>query len=120
MVGEERIKEYLDRAKEIFGKELPRLQKAFDELMKAVRSGYLETKFEEVIPSKYKRLMLLAEAVVLRCEACIALHVKGAVEEGATKEEIIETLATCVLMGGGPALGYCGFALKCYEEFSEK
>jgi len=59
---------------------------------------------EGVLPSKIKALMALSIAVVVGCESCMKWHLVEAVEAGATDEEISETLAITVFMGGGPAL----------------
>ena len=58
------------------------------------------------IDAKNKALINVALAVSVQCEWCIALHVKGAVDAGATKKEIIEAAMQAVLMHGGPALMY--------------
>jgi len=75
---------------------------------------------DEALSRKFKELIMLAESVVMRCEPCIAVHMKKALEAGATEEEIMEVLATCLVMGGGPCLGYCGYAVRCYEEFAKR
>jgi alkylhydroperoxidase/carboxymuconolactone decarboxylase family protein YurZ len=36
-----------------------------------------------------------------------------------TREQLTETLAVAVSMGGGPALMYAAEALRAYEEFSD-
>jgi AhpD family alkylhydroperoxidase len=59
---------------------------------------------EGVLPAKIKALMALSIAVVVGCESCMKWHLMEAVESGATDEEISETLAITVFMGGGPAL----------------
>lgn len=58
------------------------------------------------LDAKNKALINIALAISAQCEWCIALHVKGAVDAGATKEEITEAAMQAVLMHGGPALMY--------------
>jgi len=41
-----------------------------------------------------KELIALGIAVAVRCDDCIAFHAKAAVEHGATKDEVSETLGT--------------------------
>ena len=41
-----------------------------------------------------KELIALGIAVAMRCDDCIAFHAKAAVEHGATKDEVSETLGT--------------------------
>ena len=51
-------------------------------------------------------------------DAHLAL-MKMAHQHGATREEIAETVALAVYMGGGPAAVYGGDALRAYDQFSE-
>jgi len=37
---------------------------------------------------------------------------------GVTREQLMETLAVCTYMGGGPSLMYAAEAVRAYEEFT--
>jgi AhpD family alkylhydroperoxidase len=52
----------------------------------ASKTKHLDPKIHEIIA--------LAVAVTTRCDGCIAVHAKKAVELGATREEIAEALGT--------------------------
>ncbi len=83
---------------------------AFSRFMEAVlKNNALDTKTKELIS--------LAIGVARCCKYCIALHVKNALEAGATKEEIIEASLVAVLMSGGPAFAYTTEVIKALEEF---
>lgn len=70
---------------------------------------------------KEKELMCLCVAISIRCEGCIIDHMNHAIEEGATREEIVETVNTAILMSGGPAYVYGGTAIEVMNEiFSKK
>ncbi|GAA4769366.1 carboxymuconolactone decarboxylase family protein [Stakelama sediminis] len=69
------------------------------------------------LDKKTKELMAMAIAVALRCDGCIGFHAKSLVEQGVTREELTEALATCVYMGGGPSLMYAADALRAYDQF---
>jgi AhpD family alkylhydroperoxidase len=45
-------------------------------------------------------------AVTTRCDGCIAVHAKKALENGASKEEIAEALGVAVALNAGAALVY--------------
>ena len=47
--------------------------------------------------AKTHELIALAVAVTTRCDGCIAVHTKKAVEQGATREEIAEALGVAML-----------------------
>ncbi|MDM7859572.1 carboxymuconolactone decarboxylase family protein [Alteromonas sp. ASW11-36] len=72
-----------------------------------------------VLDKKTKELIALAIGVSTRCDGCIGFHVKALVGLGATKEEIEETLAMAIYMGGGPSLMYAADAMLAFEQFSE-
>lgn len=65
-----------------------------------------------------KELIALAIGVGARCDGCIGFHVKALVRLGVTREQLTETLAVAVYMGGGPSLMYAAEAVRAYEEFS--
>jgi len=102
--------------RELMGKlsrDIPNTMEGFSALHKAAAGdGALSTKFKELIA--------LGIAVTVRCDGCIAFHVHGALETGASREEIAETIGVAVLMGGGPSVMYGCEALEALEQFSKK
>lgn len=90
----------------------PKQIKAFLDFLQTVREpGALDTKTKELIA--------VASSVAARCQWCIALHVKEAIEAGATPEEIREAAWVAVLMGGGPNLAYMQLVEKAIQEFTK-
>ena len=67
---------------------------------------------------KTKELIALAIGVAVRCDDCIAFHVKAAVDHGASREEILETLGMAIYMGAGPSAMYASHALGAYTQFA--
>ena len=63
-------------------------------------------------------MIALAIGVAVRCDDCIAFHVKAAVDQGATREEITETLGMAIYMGAGPSAMYASHALEACMQFS--
>lgn len=110
------MKERLDEATEtsaILGKEYPRLMGPFGVLKRHTVED------DGALPSKTKRLIALALAVANGCEWCIALHVKGSMDAGASKDEIIEACFVSILMAGGPAVFHIGLVMDALERYSE-
>ena len=66
---------------------------------------------------KTKELIALGISVAIRCDDCIGFHVKAALDQGATREEVIETLGMAIYMGAGPSVMYATHALEAYEQF---
>ncbi|HII30160.1 alkylhydroperoxidase [Candidatus Woesearchaeota archaeon CG10_big_fil_rev_8_21_14_0_10_47_5] len=94
-----------------FSKVFPKETGAFANFMHTVESpGELD--------AKQKELISVALAVVKQCKWCIALHVKNALDRGASRKEIEEASWLAVLMGGGPALMYFQLVEKALDEFS--
>jgi AhpD family alkylhydroperoxidase len=69
------------------------------------------------IDTKTKELMALAIGIAVHCDGCVAYH-KMAHQHGASRDEVAETVALAVCMGGGPAAVYGADALRAYDQFS--
>lgn len=52
-------------------------------------------------------------------EAMKAFAALSTAATGATREEVAETVALAIYMGGGPAVVYGGDALRAYDQFQE-
>lgn len=71
------------------------------------KTGHLEPKMHEIIA--------LAVAVTTRCDGCIAVHTKKAVELGATRGEIAEALGVAIALNAGAALTYTVRVFDAFE-----
>jgi AhpD family alkylhydroperoxidase len=69
------------------------------------------------IDPKTKELIAIGIAIAMRCDGCVAFHVRTAVRHGATREEILETIGMAVYMGGGPSSVYGAMTLEAYDQF---
>lgn len=71
-----------------------------------------------VLDTKTKELISVAIGAYNRCEYCIAFHVYKALENGATREEIMEAALVSVAFGGGPSMAYLSTLVKAsIDEF---
>ncbi|MFQ6056159.1 MAG: carboxymuconolactone decarboxylase family protein [Methanosarcinales archaeon] len=68
------------------------------------------------LSAKIKVLMALAVVASQRCEPCVVSQMKSALNQGATKEEIMETLGVIFVTSGAPGIATCREALKLLEE----
>ena len=64
-----------------------------------------------------KQLMTLGIAISMRCDESIAMHVHNALQAGATRNEILETISVAILMAGAPAVAYGSEALEALNQF---
>jgi AhpD family alkylhydroperoxidase len=91
------------------GQEIPGPMSGFARLhRKAVEDGAL--------PAKVKEMMALAISIAVGCDGCIAYHVHDAVQAGATRQELLETIGVALLMGGGPGSIYAAHAMDAIEQ----
>lgn len=71
-----------------------------------------------VLSALDKELIALAIGVASRCDACVGFHVKALIRLGVSRQQLMETLAVCTYMGGGPSLMYAAEAVRAYEEMT--
>ena len=98
--------------------ELKNLRGGAPEVMKAFSSLAQAALTQGALNSKTKELIALGIGVAVHCDDCIAFHVKAAVDYGASREEILETLGMAVYMGAGPSAMYASHALGAYTQFA--
>ena len=80
--------------------QLERFAQLVPNVMGAVRSLSAEVYKDGALSGKSKRLMALALALGAGCRNCILAQTRNALNDGATKEEILETLSVAVSMRG--------------------
>jgi len=90
------------------------------DVMKAF-SGIAQTALApKALDAKTKELIALGIGIAIRCDDCIAFHIKAAVERGATREEISETLGIAIYMGAGPSVMYASHAFAALQSLKLK
>ena len=71
----------------------------------------------KALDCKTKELIALGIAVAIHCDDCVGFHVKAALEQGASRDEVMETLGMAIYMGAGPSVMYANHALEAFEQF---
>lgn len=79
-----------------------------------IRSGSCND--EGVLSFKMKQLIAVAVSAARKCEPCLLSHIDVAVQQGVTREELVEALNIAVLLCGGPGWAYASFALQAFDE----
>ncbi|WP_138993934.1 carboxymuconolactone decarboxylase family protein [Larkinella sp. C7] len=79
---------------------------------------YTAERSDGVIPVKYRELMSVAVALTTQCAYCIESHIQNAVEAGATREEIAETVFIAAAIRAGGAVGNGLMAMRLFDEVS--
>ena len=93
------------------------LRASAPEVMKAFGGLAMAAGAPKALDAKTKELIALAIGVATRCDDCIAFHTKAAVDHGATREEVVETLGMAIYMGAGPSAMYASHALAAFTQF---
>lgn len=103
--------ETLSGAIGIYRSGAPEVAKAFSGLAAAATApGVLDTKTKELIA--------LGISIADRCDGCIGFHTAAAVRQGATRQEVIETIGVATYMGGGPSYVYGAQVLEAYDQLT--
>ena len=106
-LNEERIK-YLEKLKQ----ELP-------DLMIHESAKWAEVYKDGALSTKIKRLMALGIALRARCVNCILSQTMKALDAGATKEEILETISVNMAMSGTTGIAESLRVLKLLDELEK-
>jgi 4-carboxymuconolactone decarboxylase len=56
------------------------------------------------LSAKEKRLIAMAISAARQCGPCVDTHARAAMYIGATRQEVMEALFVCMLVGGAPTL----------------
>jgi AhpD family alkylhydroperoxidase len=88
------------------------------DVMKAFSAIAQASLVPKALDGKAKELIALGIAVAIRCDDCIAFHAKAAVAQGASRDEVLETLGMAIYMGAGPSVMYASHALEAFSQFS--
>lgn len=106
---------YSDQAKDVFNF-IGKLSEVQPKVAEGFQTIHKATGEDGALSAKDKELQALGIGISIRCEGCIACHVKAALQAGATQKEIEETIGVAIMMGGGPSVVYGDKAYKAMQE----
>ncbi len=69
---------------------------------------------------KTKELLGLVASAVLRCDDCVKYHLESSYNEGASKEEVMETLSIATLVGGTIVVPHLRRAYEYWEALEQQ
>ena len=90
------------------------------EAMRAHRQTMKAAQEPKALTPKVTELMALAISITQRCEGCLIYHTKEAHRQGTSRQELLDTIAVAIEMGGGPATVYGASALEAFDQFDNK
>ncbi|MDR1455442.1 MAG: carboxymuconolactone decarboxylase family protein [Tannerella sp.] len=74
---------------------------------------------DKALSKRQKELIATGISIVINCESCMEWHIKQAIDNGATENEILESIEVGIEMGGGPATVSARFAMSVLEYYIE-
>ncbi len=86
--------------------------------MRAHRAIMQAAQQPRALDTKTTELMALAIAIAQRCQGCVVYHAKQSQKKGADRNEILDTIAVAIEMGGGPVTVYGANALEAFDQFA--
>ena len=66
--------------------------------------------------AKTKELMGLVASMVLRCNDCIFYHIDRSFQEGASRQELMESFNIALIVGGSIVIPHLRYAFQMMEE----
>jgi AhpD family alkylhydroperoxidase len=103
--------EFFDSFKQSMGK----MQQLTPDVFNGFSGLFTKLMKDGAITAREKELIALGIALAVSCEPCIRLHVKKALDAGATKDQILEVPGVAVMMAGGPAYTHIPILLETLE-----
>lgn len=112
------IHEWTPFITEMNGK-MRQLRTAAPEVMKTFGEMAAAATAPKALDTKTKELIAIGISIAMRCDACIAYHVKAALKAGASEAEIAETLGMSIYMGAGPSAMYAAQAIEAFSQLAQ-
>jgi AhpD family alkylhydroperoxidase len=112
-------KDWPEMATELSGA-IKQVRMGAPDVMKAFSAMAQAATMAGALDAKTKELIALAISVAIRCDGCIAFHSKAALDHGASRDEVMETMGMALYMGAGPSLMYAAQAVEAYDQFAQK
>ena len=115
------VEQLLARYKKTYG-QVPDWAETVSQIMPELLGPWIEIRSKVIadgaLSRKVKELILLGINLVRRYPSGVQTHMRGAMESGATEDEIMETIATAILSSAAPAMYIGPRALK--EELKKR
>jgi ribonuclease HI len=70
--------------------------------------------------AKTKELMGLVASMVLRCNDCIFYHIDRSIQEGASRQELMESFNIALIVGGSIVIPHLRYAFQIMDEIFEE
>ncbi len=114
---EKKVNEYLrNAARELDLKSLGELGVDFPQTIESFYKFHGMVMKDGALSVKHKELVATAIGMLVCTGECARFHAVQAVQHGATRSELLETISVGMLMGGGPGVLHAIELIKSLEE----
>jgi AhpD family alkylhydroperoxidase len=77
------------------------------------------TYIDGALKKKEKELIAIGISIATNCESCMEWHIKQALDDGASQDEILEAVEVGIEMSGGPGTVAARFAMNVLEYYNK-
>jgi AhpD family alkylhydroperoxidase len=77
------------------------------------------TYIDGALKKKEKELIAIGISVATNCESCMEWHIKQALDDGASQDQILEAVEVGIEMNGGPGTVAARFAMNVLEYYKK-
>jgi AhpD family alkylhydroperoxidase len=92
------------------------LRELIPDVMKSFAALSQASSVEGELSRLTKELLALVISATRECDGCIVAHARGALREGATRQQIAEAVGVLIALNGGPGTVWGPRALHAYDE----
>jgi AhpD family alkylhydroperoxidase len=92
------------------------LRELIPDVMKSFATLSQASSAEGELSRLTKELLALVISATRECDGCIVAHARGALREGATRQQIAEAMGVLIALNGGPGTVWGPRALHAYDE----
>jgi AhpD family alkylhydroperoxidase len=92
------------------------LRELIPDVMKSFAALSQASSAEGELSRLTKELLALVISATRECDGCIVAHTRGALREGATRQQIAEAMGVLIALNGGPGTVWGPRALHAYDE----
>ena len=109
MQSMDEIREELRQPAQDLRELIPDVMKNFGALSQSAQS-------EGELSRLTKELLAMVISITRECDGCIVAHTRGALREGATRQQIAEAIGVAIALNGGPGTVWGPRALRAFDE----
>ena len=92
------------------------LRELIPDVMKSFAALSAASSAEGELSRLTKELLALVISATRECDGCIVAHTRGALREGATRQQVAEAVGVLIALNGGPGTVWGPQALHAYDE----